>query len=458
MSRGERSSGLRIARRVGAAVAAIAMVAIFTAPASAQPGALDPSFGGDGKVTTFFGNPNENLTVASSLAVQPDGKDVVANITEVFSTGVSTFGIARYNLDGSLDTSFGGDGRVKTRFFGDALASNVAIQADGKIVAVGSVRDPETQRYRAALARYDADGSLDPTFGGDGKVVTKLGGDTRVNALAIQADGKIVIGGSARLNKVGWQFALARYNVDGSLDPTFGVGGRVFTPIGDSTDQGWVDVSVQADGTILTAGTVAITPVSKFVLARYDGQGNLVSSFGDGGVTITAIAPIGQGPNESGASALVVRPNGKIVLAGSFTEVDTGQLIDAFALAQYDSDGNLDPSFGGGDGMVVAQVAGRAQGSDAVLQSNGRIIEVGQYFGPHGSPGKFFLMRFNTDGSLDATFGKSGEVKTSVGIDESFVEAAALQPNGELTVAGRARRDGTSFDLNVAAVLRYQVS
>ena len=458
MSRGECSFELRVTRRVGAGIAAIAMVAIFAAPAAAQPGALDPSFGGDGKVTTFFGNPNENLTVASGLAVQPDGKDVVANTTEVFSTSVSTFGIARYNLDGSLDTSFGGDGRVKTRFFGESQALNVAIQADGKIIALGLVRDPATQLLRAALARYNPDGSLDPTFGGDGKVVTKLGGDTRVKALAIQTDGKIVIGGSGHLDNVGWQFALVRYNVDGSLDPTFGVGGRAFTSIGDSTDQGWVDVSVQADGTILTAGTVAVTPVSKFVLARYDGQGHLVQSFGDGGVTITSVAVIDQGQSGSGATALLVRPNGKIVLAGSLLEVDTGQLIEAFALAQYDSDGTLDLSFGGGDGMVAAQVAGHAIGSDAVLQPNGKIIEVGQYFGPQGSPGKFFVMRFNNDGSLDTTFGKSGEVKTSVGIDESFGQAAALQPNGELTVAGGARRDGTPFDLSVAAVLRYQVS
>lgn len=459
MSRGELAFGRRFSARVGVVFAAIAMVATFAAPAQAQAGTLDTSFGGDGRVTTFFGHPDDTQTLTGGLAVQPDGKDVVASATGPWNNTDSTFGLARYNLDGSLDSTFGGDGRVKTRFTGKSSAVDVAVQADGKIVALGGVLDAATQHSRVAMARYNPNGSLDPTFGGDGKVVTKLGGDTRIQAITIQADGKIVIVGVARVNGVGWVCALARYDSNGSLDPTFGVGGRVFSDIG-ITDQGWVDVSVQADGTILTAGTIRPGSLSeRFAVARYDAQGTLVPTFGQGGVTTTSIALLPQGGSLSFATALAVRPDGRIVLAGWFNESDTGQgNIDAFALAQYDTDGILDPSFGGGDGIVTAQVNGYAQSWDAVLQPDGRIVEVGRFLVPGGNPGEFLLMRFNTDGSLDPSFGTNGKVKTKVGVYDSFAQAVALQPDGELTVAGAARRTGSVVTTYVSAVLRYQVA
>jgi uncharacterized delta-60 repeat protein len=316
------------------------------------PGDLDPTFGVGGKVTTdFFGGLND---LARALVLQPDGKLVAAGQAEA-TDGRSEFALARYLPDGSLDPTFGVGGKVTTDFGGQFdLALALVLQPDSKLVAAGLFGGGNF-----ALARYLPDGSLDPTFGVGGTVISDFEGE--LLALALQPDGKLVAaGGSAG------SFALARYLPDGSLDPTFGVGGTVTTDF--TNDVGGVDaahaLALQPDGKLVAAGGSA----GGFALARYLPDGHLDATFGVGGKVIT---DFGGAP--AGASALALQPDGKLVAAGS---ASPGFVAD-FALARYLPDGRLDPTFGT-EGKVTTDFRGLDDVASAlVLQPDGKLVAAG---------------------------------------------------------------------------------
>src|SRR5207249_1300852 len=277
-------------------------------------GSLDPSFGTGGRVLTDFGGDDE----ARALALQDDGKIVVAG-----GFGGPFFALARYNPGGTLDTSFGTGGRVFTNFGGRDGARALALQADGKIVAAGFTSSDFGTRRRFALARYNPDGSLDPSFRG-GRVVTSFADRDEASALALQSDGKIVVAGFSDAG--GRQdFALARYNPDGGLDLSFGSGGRVLTDFGGDDEA--AALALQADGKIVVAGLSGSGGVALVALARYNPNGTLDASFGSGGQVLTDFGL---------ARGLVLQADGRIVVAGGIS------------LARYNQNGSLDPSFGSG--------------------------------------------------------------------------------------------------------------
>ena len=197
-------------------------------------GSLDTSFGGTGMVTTTF--PLGSNSTAQSVAVQSDGKIVVAGYTWNTSETCFNFGLARYTKDGTLDTSFGSSGEVTNNFgFPYALATSVALQADGKIVVAGMVGNGYS--YDFAVARYDTDGTLDTTFGGTGEVTTDFGSWTAgAGGVAVEADGKIVVAGTSSTGPCVSSVAVACYNSNGSPDTTFGGSGKVTANF--STGQG----------------------------------------------------------------------------------------------------------------------------------------------------------------------------------------------------------------------------
>jgi uncharacterized delta-60 repeat protein len=253
--RGEIMSGRKTFLLLGASAAIVASLAVS---ALAAAGSLDTSFGVGGKATTDFGGTDE----ADGVAVQPDGRIVAAGIAGFYEGG--NFALARYDRDGSLDTSFGG-GKVTTDF-GSAsdFAFDVAIQPNGSIVAGGAV-GYSTAGADFALARYERDGSIDPSFGVGGKVTTDFGSFDYAFAPAIQPDGRIVAAGAGSED-----FAVARYNRDGSLDTSFGIGGKVTTDFGSADDFAF-DVAVQPDGSIVAAGRDR-SYGADFALARYQGR------------------------------------------------------------------------------------------------------------------------------------------------------------------------------------------
>uniref|UniRef100_A0AAU2K1G8 Calcium-binding protein n=1 Tax=Streptomyces sp. NBC_00049 TaxID=2903617 RepID=A0AAU2K1G8_9ACTN len=260
----------------------------FTLARYNADGSLDTSFDTDGKVTT---DVTGSVDQAFSVALQADGKIVAAG------RGDSDFGLARYNADGSLDTSFDTDGKVTTDFTGSFdQAFSVAVQADGKIVAAGR-GDSDF-----GLARYNADGSLDTSFDTDGKVTTDFtGGADQAFSVALQADGKIVAAGGRS-----GDFALARYNADGSLDTSFDTDGQLTTDFTDPNDLASA-VVVQPDGRIVAAGQSD----RDFALARYNANGSPDTSFDTDGQLITDFTGASDG-----AFAVALQSDGKIVAAG----------------------------------------------------------------------------------------------------------------------------------------------
>jgi uncharacterized delta-60 repeat protein len=288
-------------------------------------GALDPTFGGDGKVRTNF---TPILDGGQDVAIQGNGR-----IVAVGSAGGSIFGhgggfaLSRYLSNGNLDTSFGGDGMVRTNFsdeFDGALG--VAIQENGRIVTAGVSGGFDSS---FALARHMPNGDEDPTFGGDGKVTTRFaGGRAEAHDLAIQDNGRIVAAGLA--DEPQFAFALARFLANGTLDDTFDGDGKVRTEFSPNIDQA-NDVAIQEDGRIVAAGMAEGDPFDpEFALTRYETDGGIDGTFGTNGRVTTNFSP---GADE--ASGVAIQTDGRIVAAGAADLTEHPQAQPRFAVARY---------------------------------------------------------------------------------------------------------------------------
>src|SRR6266511_3302132 len=320
---------------------------LMAGSAQATPGDLDTSFGTGGKVTTAIGFGSD---AASAVALQADGKIVAAGYS--FNGSNFDFALARYNANGTLDAGFGTAGKVTTTFgsSGDA-ASALALQPDGKIAAAGYSYNGAN--FDFALARYNANGSLDAGFGAAGKVTTAIGSSHDfASALALQADGKIVAAGRS-YNGANYDFALVRYNPNGSLDPGFGTGGKVTTAIGSSHDFASA-LALQADGKSVAAGRSYNGTNDDFALARYNPDGSLDPGFGTGGKVTTAI-----GSGYEDAYAVALQADGKIVAAG----YSWNGTNNDFALARYLGSTLTVSKAGSGAGSVSSSPAGINCGS-----------------------------------------------------------------------------------------------
>ena len=418
--------------------AAIAVLVLLAAAAAfAAGGALDTSFSANGKVTTDIGARGD---FAAAVAVQTDGKIVVAG-SSAYDTTDPKFALARYNADGTLDATFGGgDGRVTTNFTShEDAVYGLAIQADGKIVAAGDA-GLRTGNSKFAVARYEADGTLDATFGGDGKVTTQFTtGDDPVSSLVLQTGGEIVVAGGAAQNRANPKAAVARYAIDGSLDTTFGGDGKVTTDLSPAKDY-LNAVVVQSDGKIVGGGLAAVSGSrasfelirynsdgtldngfsgngklttnftarddsvqgvvvrsdtdiiaggiagsggsnAKFALARYDADGTLDPSFGGGDGKVTTDI---TGTYDA-AWDIVLQPDEKVVAAG-----EASGSGGRFAAVRYLADGTIDPAFG----KVTVNFTSRADFALglAAQPADGNLVLVGGS-GWGGSNPKFAVAR-----------------------------------------------------------------
>lgn len=425
-------------RRAVTSIVGAALVLVGVS--AAAPGDLDPSFGGDGIVTTSIADGEGNDT-ATALATYPGGKLVAAGFCECDDAGDEMFALVRYDQDGSLDTSFGDDGRVTTsisRFRESAGA--VLVYPDGRLVAAGRGWN-RAGGTDFALVRYRPDGSLDPTFGGDGTVTTSISYWDFADALVLQADGKLVAAGGSRKRSSHRKgsFTLARYNADGSLDTSFGGDGIVTTPMSGGSAAALVQ---QDDGKLVAAGR-RWAPQS-FALARYNADGSLDTSFGGDGIVTTT-----PGVGLSDAFALVLQEDGRLVAAGWAHDISSRA---NFALVRYNADGSLDSSFDG-DGKVMTRI-GRsgANAAGLVLQPDSRLVAGGKSVGESWSF-DFTLARYEPDGSLDTTFGVGGIVTTPIGTGFETVEALVLDDKGKLVAAGYASGPPMPYDF---ALARYR--
>jgi uncharacterized delta-60 repeat protein len=325
----------------------------------------------------FFGGSAQ----AYALAVQADGKILAGGY------GGVGFGLARYNDDGSLDSSFGSGGLVTTHIARlDEQINAITVQPDGKIVVAGYC-DTDTGSWDFALARYHTDGSLDPTFGVNGIIITTFAGrgSDEAYAMALQSDGKIVVAGlSHNFTSTSENFALARYDANGNLDPDFGNGGKVLTDFFSRNDI-VTALAIQADGKIVAAGRAGVNSFdSTLVLARYDSNGNLDTGFGTGG-------KVNAGFNLTlqHASGMVLQKNGKIVVSSS---VISALSSSDFALIRLNPSGSLDTGFGS-NGLITTDFYGGSEGtSDLVIQADGKLVAAG-----NGENGSIKIARYQAE-------------------------------------------------------------
>jgi uncharacterized delta-60 repeat protein len=421
--------------------AAIIIVLSLVAPhrVEAAGGDLDPRFGNGGVAFTDFSQTDD---YAYSVAVQADGKIVLSGQSGVYPNLHSA--LVRYNRNGRLDSTFGNGGKVTVTFgsVSDYLFK-VVLQPDTKIVAVGS-----TNATAFLVARFNADGSLDQAFGTNGSVEITFGDQTaEARAVALQGDGKIIVvgvsgaGSYSELN----DFVLARYNSDGSLDQSFGSGGKVKThfPGVDNTGSSATSVVLQPDGKLVVGGYYKQSDRTphQFALARYNSNGTLDSAFGQAGKVMTRV-----GLGDAFSFGIALQSNGRIVLAGYSDTI----LDHDFSLVGYTANGTLDSTFGNG-GFVTTDFSG---GSDDIayamtMQADGKLVVAGRT-GDYPQ-NDFALARYSSDGQLDQTFGAAGKVVSDFSsIDQAY--GVALQ-NGKIVVAGVAFPNGANFDFTVARYL-----
>lgn len=415
-------------RRVGATGMTAAAVVLIALGAPAV-GSLGRSFE-TGQALAERRSASRDLAYA--LAIQGDGKLVAAGR----SARPWRFALARYTGAGKLDPSFGLGGKVLTDVgsAGRSAVSAVAIQRDGRLVAAGW-SDLSALYETVVVARYTTRGSLDPSFGRGGRVLTEFNSGKRASAwaraLAVQADDKVVVAGGRHLVDCGvdcsWRFALARYTPRGRLDPSFGRGGKVLTRLGSQGDTA-AAVAIQRDGKIVAAGRSE----DYFALVRYTVSGKLDPSFGRGGRVRTGFG------SPRGASGVAIQEDGKLIAAGSAGFYD-------FALARYTAEGRLDAAFGSG-GKVVTNLGVR-EGSMSfdwalavAIQADGKIVVAGSSdargeIGEGGYIKDFALVRYKTDGRLDRSFGSGGKVLTPF-IGNAEAQAVAIQSDGSIVAAG----------------------
>jgi uncharacterized delta-60 repeat protein len=409
-------------------------------------GVLDPSFGNGGLVVTDFTVPVPGYDIGRAVVQQPDGKIVVFGTSS--DSDISYVALARFNPDGSLDGSFGTGGRVLESFPGlqpqDPAPGGLAVQADGTLIITGSVLNANGDTD-FLVARFDTSGNLDASFDEDGWATTDLGGYDVVFSAAVQTDGKILgVGYSNQADNS--DFALVRYNADGSLDPTFGTDGMVTTDLGSVEDRAF-SVALEPDGRIVAAGFSLdpVTSFSRFAVARYTPDGALDSTFDGDGQVITAVgATTNHGVGGATAYSVAVQSDGKIIAAG--TAASQQEDLDLFALVRYNTDGSLDASFDA-DGIVTSNLSSSLDVADSIVQqADGKIVAAG-YSSPYNVD--FAVVRYNSDGSFDTTFGNDGIVFTDFGyIAEAF--GAVLQSDGKIIVAGYTTQDTANFDFALA--------
>ncbi|MDP6480553.1 MAG: delta-60 repeat domain-containing protein, partial [Acidimicrobiales bacterium] len=416
---------------LGAVLATLALLAIGVLAALAAPGDLDTSFSADGMVTTDIGSADSGRAVA----VQSDGKIVVVGY--VLGGGTYDFAVLRYTSAGVLDTTFSGDGQVTIDIDSEHdLAYSVAIQADGKIV-VGGVSGYASANAEFGLARLTSAGELDTSFSTDGKLEVGFGfGDDISGSLAIQDDGRVVVAGYGH-NGTDFDLAIARVTTAGALDTDFSGDGKVLVPVGAGHDYGYA-VAVASDGDIVVAGSSHNGTDDDVAVVRLTTAGVLDTAFDSDGLVTTAIggaSDIGRG--------LAIAADGDIVVAGS----SHNGANEDFAVVRYSAAGALDTLFDS-DGKATFGVGpADDNGRGVAIQADGKILIVGE--SDNGANDDVAVLRLTAAGALDTGFSGDGSVTTGIGSADDVGYGVALASTGRIVVGGVSR--GVDDDFAVVA-------
>lgn len=366
--------------------------------------------------------------IANAMSIQYDGKIILSGFCN------ASFTLLKYTPDGHLDPSFGTGGIVKTiHKTGEDRSSATLVLGDGKIVVAGSLYNNNAMDF--AMVRYQPDGNWDTTFGKRGLIIRSIReGDDAATSMALQPDGKVIVAGSSN-NGNYEDFALVRFNYDGSLDRSFGDNGMIISNISSGDDQ-IAAVALQPDGKIVAAGSSN----TDFCVARYLPGGEPDRSFGVNGIVVKSLQN-----GEDLAKSVAIQPDGKIVVAGSSFNGDSFD----FAIARFTPQGRLDQTFGK-EGILLTSVR---DGDDKVyamtLQPDGKIIVAGS--SDNGSADDIALMRINSKGSPDESFGNKGVIITSVQKGDEHAYCIALQKDMKFVAAGNSN-NGYNNDF---IIIRY---
>lgn len=388
-------------------------------------GALDTSFGVGGKVNTDFG---ANEVAADVLAYEHSGAD---KIIVVGSSG-GNMAVARYNTDGSLDTTFDGDGRLTIDFGGNEVAQSVAVTSTGQIVVVGSTDVGATQDFAVAL--LNDDGTLDTNFDSDGMQTVDFGGldeGRSVVIATISSVEKILISGDTD-NGVSatFDFAVARLDLDGTLDTGFDADGLQTIDFGGVSD---FDPSLAVDSAnrILVAGSSFIPGNNRdFSVARLNSDGSIDTSFdGNGKKTITITT------GNDNALGVAIAAGDAVVLAGS-----TGSFGSRdFVVARLTSAGALDTAFNGSGFRVFGFGSGDDVASDVEIGDSDKIIVAGT------DDNDFAVARLNSDGTFDTGFATSGQQSVDFGANEVGA-GLTVDDQGRVIIAGHTNAGAATPD------------
>jgi len=419
-----------------------------------QSGSLDPTFGNMGYVITELEN---NYNRIHSTAIQNDGKIITVGSTQqwAYNDFEADFAIVRYHIDGAIDLDFGNNGIVLTDLnnFSSDVATDVAIQEDGKIVVSGlSHLGNIFEDYSMATVRYNSDGTLDESFGSSGIVLSPINSEDDYSyavSQVIQPDGKILVTGST-INLIYDVFLTIRYNSNGTLDSSFGSNGKVETSLGESFNSNPNAIAIQSDGKILIGG-VAVGPTSyptwaDFGLIRLEPDGSLDTNFGNNGIVIT---PLVSGFNVEYIEDLAIQNDGKIIAIGNTDEFEQQRI----GVVRYNIDGSLDDNFGT-SGVVLTQInSSNTQGQTVALTDNENII-VGGYTGDDENEIiDIALVQYSPIGNLDNDFGDEGIVITDINTIDVIADLN-IQADGKILASGFTG-DSDQFDF---LALRYMVN
>ncbi len=435
----------RTLRWLWLAAVTVTLLAPILRAQSAPPSRLDPTFGAGGTTSVDFGG--SSFERAHAMAVQPDGKIVVAG------TSVGEFALTRFNIDGTVDGSFGNGGTIKTRFTeGDANLSSLFLEADGRILAGGHVFVPQPESGRQVhlgLARFTSDGLLDPTFGVDGRMTALLGTEVEdfpsrvvrfriVKVLRDEQQRFVAVATEETISNgiSSGSVVLVRYVPSGdagiALDQAFADGG--VATLGLNEPPSGATALMLPDGAMIAIGSAGTART--LTLARFDGQGTLDETFGSIGITTTPLpaAPV--------ASAAVLQPDGAIVISGA--------IGSDLALLRYRANGTLDPTFGA-NGVVSTPITGGARAHAVVLTPDLDIVVAGMSNAQVNA--QFVVARYRPNGSPDTSFSDDGVAVTDVDGRGDAAFAVALQADGKIVAAGSTFDPSLGMDF---AVARYR--
>ncbi len=428
-------------------------------------GLIDQTFGNLGSM--YLLNPiafGSEVDQCQSIAIQADGKIVMGGYTYLNGTGYR-FAAARLNADGSPDSTFGDNGSM----YLDVIApgsqndrcNSIALQADGKIV-MGGFTNLNGTGYRFAAARLNTDGSPDLSFGSNGSMyldaIAPGSNNDQCNSIALQADGKIVMGGFTNLNGTGYRFAAARLTTDGTPDLSFGNLGSIYLNSIDSDSDSDVCESIvlQADGKIVMGGYIHLAGTGyRFAAARLNTDGSPDLSFGNNG-SMYLLNPIAFGSQYDQCNSIALQADGKIVMGGDINDNNDYR----FAAARLNTDGSPDLSFGNLGSIYLNSIDSGDPGSvedkcqSITLQTDGKIV-MGGFTKLAGAGYRFAAARLNADGSYDLSFGSNGsmylEPIACSAIDKC--QSIALQADGKIVMGGFTDRNSFSYRFAAARLI-----